>query len=114
MSMFANISLALAASGWSIEKVELASDCWWAKELWKLHSDWSPKGATIYLSLLVDPSLEIDENNVPDTSVWAVGLSSAPPKDRLDPEVEEIALKHRMKDAISEILVEADRLRLAP
>ncbi|MEL6951881.1 MAG: hypothetical protein AAFN09_02465 [Pseudomonadota bacterium] len=93
--------------------VELASDCWWAKDIWQLQSEWTPKDAMIYLFLLVDPMVEADHNNVPDTAVWAVGLSANVPHDRLEAEQILVPIKSRVNEAIAEIVAEAARLRAA-
>jgi hypothetical protein len=113
MSRFAQILDVLSKAGWSVAPLELASDCWWAKEIWELRSEWTPKGAVIYLSLLVDPMDEFDRNNTPDAAVWAVGISNDLPKDRLDAEQLVIPIKRRMKDAIAEIVSETAELRMA-
>lgn len=112
MSRFSPILYALAKEGWSFIPLELASDCWWAKEIWQLQSEWTPKDATIHLSLLADPMEEVDRNNVPDTAIWAVGLSAKLPHDRLEAEQILVPIKRRMKEAIAEIVAEASKLRM--
>ena len=113
MSRFAPILDALSKEGWSFIPLELASDCWWAKDMWQLQSEWTPKDAIIHLSLLVDPMEEVDHSNVPDTAVWAVGLSAEAPQDRLEAEQILVPIKRRMNEAITEITAEASRLRMA-
>jgi len=75
MTKFLQLTQALSAEGWDVSSVDLASDCWWAKEIWELTSQWSPRGAQIYLSLLLDPIGEHDENRPPDSAVWAISLT---------------------------------------
>ena len=113
MSRFAPILDALGKEGWSLMPLELASDCWWAKDIWQLQSEWTPKDAMIHLSLLVDPMEEVDSNNVTETAVWAVGLSANVPHDRLEAEQILVPIKRRMKEAIAEIVAEAAKLRMA-
>ncbi|MEO0774533.1 MAG: hypothetical protein AAFZ04_15295 [Pseudomonadota bacterium] len=113
MSRFDPILDALSKDGWSLTPLELASDCWWAKDIWQLQSEWTPKGATIHLSLLVDPMEEVDGNNVPDTAIWAVGLSTNFPHQRSEAEQISVPIKRRMKEATAEVIAEASRLRTA-
>lgn len=113
MSRFAQILDKIRETGWSVTPLELESECWWAKEIWELKSEWAPRGAVIYLSFLVDPMEEFDRNNVPDAAIWAVGVSEKLPKGRLDAEQLLIPLKRRMKDALAEILAETAALRVA-
>ena len=82
MSRFQVLRDALGEKGWELSPVELASGCWWAKEIWMLESTWSPREKRIYLLLLVDPHWEDDHNNVPDRAVWSVGLSHEIPDSR--------------------------------
>ena len=81
--------------------------------MWQLQSEWTPKDAMIHLFLLVDPMEEVDHNNVPDTAVWAVGLSTKVPEGRLEAEQIVVPIKNRMSEAIAEITAEASRLRMA-
>ena len=113
MSRFAQILDELGNAGWSVASLELSSDCWWAKEVWELRSEWTPKGAVIYLSLLVDPMEEFDRNNIPDAAVWAVGISEIFPEELLDAERLLIPIKRRMRDAVAEIVAETAGLRMA-
>ncbi|MGR3511279.1 MAG: hypothetical protein ACU0GG_00840 [Paracoccaceae bacterium] len=113
MSRFGPILDALGKEGWSFIPLELASDCWWAKGIWQLQSEWTPKNFMIHLSLLVDPMEEVDNNNVPDMAVWAVGINADVPNSRLDAEQVLVPIKRRMNKAIAEIVAEAARLRMA-
>ena len=113
MSRFAKIHDALRGQGWSVSKVELLSDCWWAKEIWELRSHWTPEGAVIFLTLLIDPMAEIDDNNPPDSAVWAVGLSTDLPNGRLDAERRLIKIGRRMSKAINEIIEGSNQIRLS-
>ena len=112
MSRFNQIFEALTNEGWSIMLLELASDCWWAKSIWELRSNWTPLGATVHLSLLVDPVTEIDGNNVPDKSVWAIGVSRDLPRDNQTAERILVPIGGRMNDATSEIVAETAKLRM--
>jgi len=113
MGRFTPIFHALSREGWSFIPQELAVDCWWAKNIWQLRSEWTPKDCIVYLSLLVDPMEEIDRNNIPDTAVWAVGLSAKVPQSRLEAEKILVPIKRRMNNAIEEVINEASRLRMA-
>lgn len=111
MSRFTPIADALAASGWTIQCLELSSDCWWAKEIWKLKSEWSPKDKEIFLSLLIDPCTEIDKNNPPDSAVWAVALTKNLPLSRHDGGSSTISIKRRMEAAVSDLVRISNDLR---
>jgi len=102
----------LETSGWSINQVNLASDCWWAKEIWELKSLWTPRDKTIYLSLLIDPMATFDKNKPPDSSVWAIGLASAIPKSHLDASAGSISIKRSFDAKIGGISALAAKMRM--
>ena len=111
MSRFVPIFEALSNRGWAISSIELASDCWWAKEIWQLKSVWSPQGKTIYLSLLVNP-LELGDPKKPsERSVWAVSLTESVPASTAEAVSATIQIDGRFSAAIDEILTMSDELR---
>ena len=86
MSRFDPLRTLFESMGWEATPIELASDCWWAKEIWKLRSLWTPVDKEIFLSLLVDPSVMHDNEEPNEAMVWAVGLSETFPTDRIEAE----------------------------
>lgn len=100
MSKFRPLQHVLEANGWSISSVELASDCWWAKDIWAIQSQWSPVGKTIYLIFLVDPTSTHDPNNLPEADVWAVGVSEVIPSDRPVGEIAEVPLQKKNSNKV--------------
>jgi len=82
MNRFDTLQNLLEADGWTIESLQLSSDCWWAKEIWKLSSRWSPEGASLYLSFLLDPDGDFDKNNPPDSAIWALNICNELPVTR--------------------------------
>ncbi len=112
MERFAYLSDALTTEGWTIEQAELESYCWWAKEIWRLKSTWSPFGKTIYLSLIMDPSGDFDIHNPPDSSVWDIGLSHDIPEHNRDPKMHTFQILRRIKDKIPQVVATANAMRL--
>jgi hypothetical protein len=67
------IKRSLSSHGWSVVEVEQPfEDEWWAAEIWRIESEWSPQGVRAYLTFLVDPE---GERN----AVWAVCASKQRP-----------------------------------
>jgi hypothetical protein len=104
----ANLQAALERAGWRVER--RAGDDWWVHESWELVSTWRPVGATIFLTLLVDP--EAESNDV--SSVWAVSVSDSPPDDRIDVGPNPISTSPRWPERLKEIVVAANSLRPTP
>lgn len=111
MNRFALIRDALEESGWSAHPIDLASDCWWAKEIWKLRSLWSPRDLTIYVVFLIDPVFEGDWNRVPESEVWAVGITNQIPNDRFEVETNAISINRKFETKIEEISTMASSFR---
>lgn len=111
MTRFTHFAQALTDTGWSIELVDIPSDIWWAKEIWELTSEWSPKGMKVYLSFLIDPSIAMDGNNPTDAAVWAVSLTNELPTSRTDVDSSAVLIKRRMKEAISKIIRDTSEMR---
>jgi hypothetical protein len=53
-------------------------DAWWADDMWRLRSTWSPQGSEVYLTFLVDPQADIHRRK-PGENVWAVKASATRP-----------------------------------
>ena len=67
---------ALSRHGWSVVEMERPfEDEWWAAEIWRIESEWSPRGVCAYLTFLVDPEAGADD-------VWAVCASKDRPTQR--------------------------------
>ncbi len=113
MSRFTPLRNALDSKGWEITLDDVSDDYWWAYEIWLLRSSWSPIGKCIYLILLVDPLWEGDFNNVPDTAVWAVGLSDYIPADRPSGEIWEYSVKKQYSEMIQQTLEQAADMRVS-
>lgn len=72
------ILASLAKSGWLLSGREDDTE-WWAREIWKLKSSWSPRDDLAYLTFLVDPQ---DDTQSP--RICAVRASRSKPMDRLE------------------------------
>lgn len=42
-------------NGWEITELEKAQLDWWANEMWRLESVWSPVGETAFITFLLAP-----------------------------------------------------------
>lgn len=111
MSRFAKIRDAFNETGWSIHPVELASDCWWAKEIWELRSLWSPRDLSIFVVFLIDPMFEDDWNRVPESAVWAIGITKQFPKERSEAETNATSITRKIETKIEEISSLASKFR---
>lgn len=111
MSKFSPLKRKLESAGWSIFTAELPSDVWWASEIWKLESIWSPSGKIVYLSLMLDPQGSFDQNNPKDTDVWGIGLSNSFPTGRLHVYTYNFDVKRNFAIRIDEISETANKMR---
>ena len=75
----------LPAHGWRLAGLEENLE-WWADEMWRLESVWSPVGTGAYITFLVDPMF--DGNRRKGEAVWAAGASRAKPLSRRQAEEE--------------------------
>jgi len=110
MTKFSQFRHALTADGWDVSSIELASDCWWAKEIWQLTSQWTQKDRKVYASLLLDPIGEFDRNNPPDTAVWAICLTNGVPSQR---PLDGVGITRNFEERASEIVALARSMRQA-
>ena len=55
--------------GWRLVRAEEDLE-WWADEMWRLESVWSPVGSRAYITFLVDPLFE--GNRKKGEAVWGV------------------------------------------
>ena len=49
---------ALTEAGWELAASEQLHE-WWADDVWRMRSVWSPQGREFYLTFLVDPMLDL-------------------------------------------------------
>jgi hypothetical protein len=66
----------LPEHGWRLVSEEGNLE-WWADEIWKLESIWSPVGAVAFVTFLVDPMY--DGSRQKGEGVWAVMASQGRP-----------------------------------
>ena len=78
----AEIQSQLSKRGWNIVEVEDDGLEWWADEVWRLESAWSPVGAHAYVTFLIDPQSSA-RNRKKGQDVWAVKASPVRPVDWL-------------------------------
>lgn len=105
----ANLQAELERAGWRVERRE--GDDWWIHESWALTSAWRPVGASIFLTLLVDPQ-QLETNDV--GSVWAISVSNTPPSDRMDAGRTAIRTSPRWPERLKEIVAATNSLRPTP
>jgi hypothetical protein len=74
------IVTALTERGWRVVTVVDAPEDWWADEIVELESSWTPVGARLVLTFLVDP--QNDRKRRKGDAVWAVAASAVRPSDR--------------------------------
>ena len=68
----------LSQAGWERAGNE-ELDHWWADEVWRMQSVWSPQTAHFFLTFLVDPELDPHRKRKPGEEVWAVLASGLLP-----------------------------------
>jgi hypothetical protein len=72
----------ISSQGWTFAEVEHWELDWWADEMWRLESVWSPIGAIAYLTFLVNPSIEDWQHRKKGEEVWSVEISPEKPESR--------------------------------
>ena len=78
------LATALERSGWERAQVRVDGLEWWADEIWEVASRWSPVGARVFVTLLVDPQWEGPRRK--GHGVWAAGCSVLFPTSRTEAE----------------------------
>jgi hypothetical protein len=68
----------LSEAGWGLAGTE-GLDQWWADEVWRVQSVWSPQTAQFFLTFLVDPQLDLHRKRKAGERVWAVLASGSLP-----------------------------------
>jgi hypothetical protein len=68
----------LGEFGWELAAHQ-ETDAWWADDVWRLRSVWSPQSCELYLTFTIDPMADIHTRKA-GQSVWAVKASVAPAK----------------------------------
>ena len=71
----------LETDRWEIEKIQNEDLEWWADEIWKLRSIWSPQGSKAHITFLVDPQCDISKRKK-GIEIWGVGNSKDYPASR--------------------------------
>lgn len=102
----------LEVDGWEIEEKFVDDLEWWADEIWRIVSIWSPVGCKAHLTFLVDPQHEGSRNK--GEAVWAIGASKAFPTSRFEAEgITTIALNKQFKNNILDFSLEMEPLRIS-
>jgi|JI10StandDraft_1071094.scaffolds.fasta_scaffold254923_4 hypothetical protein len=100
-----NLQAALEGAGWRVERRQ--GDIWWAHEVWSLTSEWSPVGARVTLTLLVDP--QSDTALVSD--VWAITASHEPLTSRSEHTENTVHVRKRWPERMKDVVALAETLR---
>ncbi len=58
-------------NGWKITELEKVELDWWANEMWRLESVWSPTGETAFITFLLEPEYAEE--------VWEILVSKEKP-----------------------------------
>jgi hypothetical protein len=99
----------LPEHGWRVASQEEELE-WWADEMWRLESLWSPVGSLTYVTFLVDPMSDRDRKKGDD--VWAVMASPFKPMSRLEVEGEfTLSLGQGWKKRLPDFFAHLSRLR---
>ena len=107
----AEIESQLGKHGWNIVPVEDYTLEWWADEIWRLESSWSPVGAQAYVSFLVDPQ-SFTWKRKKEQDVWAVKASPVIPVGWLTEAGEcTLSLGQGWKERLPEFFEHLDTLR---
>ncbi len=74
------IVAAMKERGWHLAEVDDSASEWWWDERLAFESRWTPVGAKVFLTFLVDP--QCDGPRTKGEAVWAVVASAEPPEQR--------------------------------
>lgn len=66
----------LIENGWEITELEKHELDWWASEMWRLESVWSPIGKTAFVTFLLEPGFA--------EYVWEIMVSKEKPVSRVE------------------------------
>lgn len=66
----------LEEDGWKIIEEDEYSLDWWAAEIWRVESVWSPQGFFVYLTFLVDPQGPFEPKH---EHIWGIGTTQTIP-----------------------------------
>ena len=109
-SQSSEIKNQLCNHGWKIADRALRPT-WWADEVWRLESIWSPIGACAFLTFLVDPQND-DNDRKKGRDVWAVKASPREPDSyQRSADEYELALGRGWKAELPELFAKLDRFR---
>jgi hypothetical protein len=102
---------ALTTAGWVLTGSEDLHE-WWADDVWRMRSVWSPQDAQFYLTFLVDPQTELHRRRQPGEDVWAVKASATLPTQwqRSDTEFT-FSLGHDWAEKLSGFVSDVSRFR---
>jgi hypothetical protein len=109
----AELESQLGRHGWNIVLMEGDTFEWWADEIWRLESTWSPVGARAYVAFLVDPySTTFTRSRKKGQYVWAVKASPVIPVGHLTEAGEfTLSLGQGWKERLPEFLEHLETLR---
>jgi len=99
MSKFFPLRDAIKSSGWQINLVEPKSEDWWAWQIWRLESVWSPVGFTLFATFQLDPESEFYPNGkygrktVNEVDVYGIDVSWQLLECRTQPAIENFNLR---------------------
>jgi hypothetical protein len=104
----------LSERGWCVAGVEENLE-WWAAEMWRLESVWSPVGSRAYITFLFAPEVPLlpyDKTRRRGEVVWAVMASPAQPMSRLQVEGEfTLSLGQGWKNRLPDFFAHLSALR---
>lgn len=98
----------LPAHGWRLAGLEENLE-WWADEMWRLESAWSPVGTPAYVTFLVDPMFEGSRKK--GEAVWAVMASPDRPISRLQDSELTMSLGQDWKKRLPDFFQQLSSLR---
>jgi hypothetical protein len=99
----------LTEAGWELAATEQLHE-WWADDVWRMRSVWSPQGCECYITFLVDPQLDLHRKRKSSEGVWAVSVTPTLPvgREQLGPE---FPLRHGWQERVREIVSYVSRFR---
>jgi len=102
---------ALTEAGWELAATEQLHE-WWADDVWRMRSVWSPRGQQFYLTFLVDPQLDLHRQRKTGEGVWAVSASVDLPTSRVQAEGQFLfSFGHGWAERLSSFISDVSRFR---